>query len=54
MACGSCGSGRSFKPATYTVKDDSGNARTFLTKTEAVLYAARNGGTVERQAAERR
>ncbi|MGN8930173.1 hypothetical protein ACTQX1_08325 [Collinsella bouchesdurhonensis] len=48
MACGACGSGGSFTPATYTVRstdaDGQVQEQTFLSKTQAVMFASRNGG----------
>lgn len=44
MACGSCGGGGNFTPATYTVVTGDGAESTFLSKTQAIMHASRAGG----------
>lgn len=45
MACGSCGGGGNFTPATYTaVTDDGASEQTFLSKTQAIMHVSRAGG----------
>lgn len=43
MACGACG-GTTAKPRTCTVTLEDGTAHTFLTLTEARIFATANGG----------
>lgn len=45
MACGSCGGGGNFTPATYTaVTGDGQTETTFLSKTQAIMHVSRAGG----------
>lgn len=44
MACGSCGGGPGFTPATYKTITSDGQEATFLTKTQAILHLQRAGG----------
>lgn len=48
MACGSCGGGANFTPATYTAKTTNAEGetveQTFLSKTQAVMAVSRAGG----------
>lgn len=44
MACGACGGGPGFTPATYKATTNDGRSNEFLTKTEAVMHLQRNGG----------
>ena len=47
MACGACGGGGKFTPATYTavtVVDGVEREDTFLSKTQAIMHVSRAGG----------
>lgn len=48
MACGSCGGGGKFTPATYTAVTTNAagetEEQTFLSKTQAIMKVSRSGG----------
>lgn len=48
MACGACGGGGKFTPATYTAvtvgEDGAEREDTFLSKTQAIMHVSRAGG----------
>jgi hypothetical protein len=44
MACGACGGGPGFTPATYKATTPDGKESVFLTKTQAIMHLQRAGG----------